>query len=99
MPAWAAVLTGVVAALVYIGLRGVCELVKCIDNLIKLKANILKMLRNENILVDDPMQAMAIHFGGGLTGLVTCPFLIYDGIFFKQDQHSAIVRCTHLVIQ
>ena len=57
------------------------------------------MLRNENILVDDPMQAMAIHFGGGLTGLVTCPFLIYDGIFFKQDQHSAIVRCTHLVIQ
>jgi len=31
MPAWAAVLTGVVAALVYIGLRGVCELVKCIE--------------------------------------------------------------------
>ena len=38
------------------------------------------------------MQALAIHVGGGIAGLVTCPFLIYNGIFYKQDQHSAMVK-------
>jgi ammonia channel protein AmtB len=42
--------------------------------------------------VDDPVDGFPIHFCGGLTGLLTAPFLIRDGIFFKQDAHSAVVR-------
>jgi ammonia channel protein AmtB len=43
-------------------------------------------------LVDDPIDAFAIHGGGGLVGLLTAPFLIGDGILYSWDQKSAEVN-------
>lgn len=42
--------------------------------------------------VDDPVDAFPIHFCGGLAGLLTAPFLIPQGIFFRRDAQSAVVR-------
>ena len=43
-------------------------------------------------LVDDAIDAFAIHGGGGLVGLLTAPFLIADGILYSWDQKSAEVN-------
>lgn len=45
---------------------------------------------NERFIV--AIDAFPIHYCGGLVGLVTAPFLINEGIFFKQDRASAMVR-------
>ncbi|XP_046454360.1 putative ammonium transporter 1 [Daphnia pulex] len=44
----------------------------------------------EKLEVDDPVDGFPIHFCGGLAGLLSAPFLIREGIFFKQDAHSAV---------
>ena len=42
-------------------------------------------------IVDDAVDAFAVHFGGGLVGVVTAPFLIPNGIFFQRDNAAAAV--------
>ncbi|XP_069694862.1 putative ammonium transporter 1 [Periplaneta americana] len=47
--------------------------------------------------IDDPLDAVAVHFGGGFWGLVTGSFLAEDGIFYGASYDSAMVwtyRCT-----
>ena len=41
--------------------------------------------------MDDPVDAFPIHFCGGLSGLLSAPFLVPQGIFFKRDAQSAVV--------
>lgn len=43
-------------------------------------------------IVDDPVDAFPIHFCGGLAGLLSAPFLIPQGIFYRRDAQSAVVR-------
>jgi len=47
--------------------------------------------------VDDPMDAFPVHFGGGLVGVVTAPFLIPDGIFTRRDNASASILGCNLL--
>ena len=42
--------------------------------------------------VDDPIDAMGIHIGGGLAGMLSAPFLLPNGILIAQDMHSAVVH-------
>lgn len=44
----------------------------------------------EKLEVDDPVDGFAIHFCGGLAGLLSAPFLIREGILFKGDAISAV---------
>lgn len=41
--------------------------------------------------MDDPVDAFPIHFCGGMIGLLSAPFLIPQGIFYKRDAQSAVV--------
>ncbi|XP_069694958.1 putative ammonium transporter 1 isoform X3 [Periplaneta americana] len=41
--------------------------------------------------VDDPLDAVAVHFGGGFWGLITGSFLAEDGIFYGATYDSAMV--------
>lgn len=45
--------------------------------------------------VDDPLDAFAVHFGGGFFGMVSAPILIKSGILIAGDTNSAQVF--HLV--
>ena len=49
-----------------------------------------------SLIVDDPMDAFPVHFGGGLVGVVTAPFLIPDGIFTRKDNASATVSFSEI---
>ncbi|KAJ8023642.1 Ammonium transporter 1 member 2 [Holothuria leucospilota] len=42
--------------------------------------------------VDDPLDAVAVHLGGGVVGVLTAPFLIYpEGIVFNWDGPSFLI--------
>ena len=42
-------------------------------------------------LVDDPLDAFAVHFGGGFFGMVSAPILINNGVILVGDTDSAQV--------
>ncbi len=86
---WAAVVTGCIGGIAFIIGRSLLE---------KLEGKITWFQQKSSscnvnfILVDDPVDAFPIHFCGGLAGLLTAPFLIQHGIFFKRDAQSAVVK-------
>lgn len=45
-------------------------------------------------LVDDPLDAFAVHFGGGFFGTVTAPILVKTGVILTGDTNSAQVLIT-----
>ncbi|CAG0920410.1 unnamed protein product [Notodromas monacha] len=49
------------------------------------------------IKVDDPLDAIAVHFGGGFFGLLAVPFLMRNGIFFNPSLEAAIVLLWNLI--
>jgi len=56
---WGAVVTGLVAGLVYLAFHHLII----------------------NLRIDDPLDAVAVHYGGGLWGLIATPAFMIDGIF------------------
>lgn len=45
----------------------------------------------KKMTVDDPLDAVAVHFGGGITGVILIAFLDKDdGIIFKWDERSGL---------
>jgi Amt family ammonium transporter len=42
--------------------------------------------------VDDPLDAVAVHFGGGLWGLISASVFSNGGIVFGASQESGSVR-------
>lgn len=42
-------------------------------------------------LVDDPLDAFSVHFGGGFSGMVSAPLLVDSGVFLVGDYQSAQV--------
>ncbi|KAK3697510.1 hypothetical protein QZH41_011277, partial [Actinostola sp. cb2023] len=39
------------------------------------------------VKIDDPLDAVAVHFGGGIWGILAAPLLAYDrGVFYKWDR-------------
>lgn len=42
-------------------------------------------------LVDDPLDAFAVHFGGGFSGMVSAPLLVTNGVILVGDVNSAEV--------
>jgi len=80
------------------GMAGICAACNSLAPLAALVTGFISgaafiLLRSfmEKVQVDDPIDAFPIHFGGGLVGLLTAPFLVPDGIFFKADYQSAVV--------
>ncbi|KAK4010730.1 hypothetical protein OUZ56_019862 [Daphnia magna] len=47
--------------------------------------------------VDDPLDAFAVHFGGGFSGMVSAPLLVTNGVILVGDVNSAEVFCWQLV--
>ncbi|PSN38276.1 hypothetical protein C0J52_19658 [Blattella germanica] len=42
------------------------------------------------ILVDDPLDTVAVHFGGGIWGLISASFLAKGGLFYGASRESAL---------
>lgn len=89
---WAAVLTGILGGAAFMAGRSMLEKLEGIiiqpNCLFKVNWPIIYKIYGK---VDDPVDGFPIHFCGGLAGLLSAPFLIREGIFFKQDAHSAVV--------
>jgi Amt family ammonium transporter len=44
------------------------------------------------VTVDDPLDAVAVHFGGGLWGLIASSLFDNNGLVFGATYKSALVR-------
>ena len=42
--------------------------------------------------VDDPLDAFAVHFGGGFFGMISAPILVDSGVLLVGDLKSAEVN-------
>lgn len=66
---WGALITGIIAGPLYLGISSVMELFE----------------------VDDPLDAVAVHAGGGIWGLVTVALFKHEGIFFAGENAGQIL--------
>lgn len=91
---WAAVVTGILGGAAFMAGRSMLEKLEGIiiqQNCLLCLKLIDQFFYKIDGKVDDPVDGFPIHFCGGLAGLLSAPFLIREGIFFKQDAHSAVV--------
>lgn len=99
LPSWAAVLSGILGGIAFIVGRAILEKLegnlRFNERFLKLTPVFLCWIHQTNRwqfqTVDDPVDGFAIHFCGGLAGLLSAPFLIREGILFKGDAISAVV--------
>ena len=94
MPFWAAYVTGAGAGFTFFCLRALVNHLH--SNSINLQvSSIQDTFFNYFILqflVDDPLDAFAVHFGGGFFGMISAPLVFDQGVFIIGDANSAQVR-------
>ena len=91
MPFWAAYVTGMGAGAFFFSLRAIIDRFRgAIGKHLKIALVYFKL--NIHFSVDDPLDAFAVHFGGGFFGMVSAPFLIDSGVLLVGDYKSAEVH-------
>jgi ammonia channel protein AmtB len=58
----------------------------------RLRYTTKKKKTNDSFTVDDPVDAVAVHFGGGFWGLIATPFFSHGGILYDGNIESALVK-------
>lgn len=48
------------------------------------------------IAVDDPLDCVGVHFGGGLTGLIAAPLFTHNGLVYGINEGSVQVSVAYV---
>lgn len=56
-----------------------------------------RQIKTGSFAVDDPLDAVAVHFGGGLWGVVSASLFSHAGIVYGANKESALVKLGHLL--
>ena len=92
LPFWGAYATGAGAGFLFFVLRALVNHLHGNEFWETFAKSLILSIYCITITVDDPLDAFAVHFGGGFFGTVSTPLLVRTGVLIVGDTNSAQVR-------